>query len=64
MHIKSDVEASRFCNILDSHGLTQHVNSATYKVGHTLDLVISRESSIILVGTPSVLDLCLSSKVH
>ena len=40
--IKSDVEARRFCSILNSHGLTQHVNSATHKGGHTLDLVISR----------------------
>ena len=37
-----DVEARRFCSILDSHGLTQQVNSETHKGGHTLDLVISR----------------------
>ena len=40
--IKSDVETRRFCSILDSHRLIQHVNSTTHKGGHTLDLVISR----------------------
>ena len=59
--IKSNVEARTFFSILDSHGLTQHVNSATHKGGHTLYLVISRESSPIIVGTRSVFDLCLSS---
>jgi len=61
MDLKSNVEAHRFWCILDSHGLTQHVNSTTHKGGYTLDLVISRESSPIIVGTPSVFDLCLSS---
>ena len=41
--------------------MTQHVNSTTHKGGHTLDLVISRESSPIIIGTRSVFDSCLSS---
>ena len=59
--IKYNVEALTFFSILNSHGLTQHFNSATHKGGHTLDLVISRELSPIIVGTPSVFDPCLSS---
>ena len=35
-------------------------DSATHKGGHTLYLVISRESSPIIVGTPSVFDPYLS----
>ena len=58
---KSNVEARRFCSILDSHGLTQQVNRTTHKEGYTIDLVISRESSSIIVGAPSVFDPCLSS---
>ena len=58
---KSNVEARRFCSILDSHVLTQHVNSATHQGGHTLHLVISRESRPIRVGTPSVFDPCIRS---
>ena len=56
----SNVKACIFFSILDSHGLIQHVNSATHKGGQTLDLVISRESSPIIVGTP-VFDPCPSS---
>ena len=42
--------------------MTQHVNSATHKGGNTLDFVISRESSPIILATPSVSDPYLSSK--
>jgi len=45
---KSDVEALRLCCILDLHGLTQNVNSATHKRRRTVDLVISRELSSII----------------
>ena len=41
--------------------MTQHLNSTAHKGGHTLNVVISRESSPIIVGTPSVFDPCLSS---
>ena len=61
MDITFNVEAHRFYSILDSHGFTEHVNSATHKGGHPLGLVISREWSPIIVGTPSVFDPCLSS---
>jgi len=42
--IKSDVQAHRFYSILNSHGLTQHVNGATHKGDHIhiLNLVMFR----------------------
>lgn len=55
----NDRESRRFINILNSHGLFQHVVGATHKKGHTLDVVITMESSSILLATPSVLDPCL-----
>ena len=39
----------------------QRQDSETHKGGHTLNMVISSESSPIIVGTHSVVDLCLSS---
>ena len=35
-----------FNNILDSYGLTQHVTGPTHKLGHTLDLVITKGLNI------------------
>ena len=55
----NDGEAQQFSSTLTSHGLLQHVVGATHKKGHTLDVVITLESSPILLGTPSILDPCL-----
>ena len=41
---ESDVDASRFSSILDWCVLTQHITDRTHKWGHTLDIVLSRES--------------------
>jgi len=35
----------KFNNLLDVHGLKQHVNEPTHLLGHTLDLFIARDSS-------------------
>ena len=43
----NDRRASLFMNILDMFDLIQHVNSPTHKEGNTLDLVITRQNSII-----------------
>lgn len=32
---------AEFCNVLDSFGLTQHINQETHVLGHTLDLILS-----------------------
>ena len=40
----SDSYAQRFLDIVDSLGFRQEVNGPTHNLGHTLDLVLSRES--------------------
>lgn len=32
---------SEFCGVIDAFGLTQHIDKATHKLGHTLDLILS-----------------------
>lgn len=41
----SDREARAFIDILDSANLCQHIHEPTHKGGHTLDLLISRETN-------------------
>ena len=50
----SNNESQGFLDILNANGLTQHVTSPTHQKGHTLDLVITREQSNILRGSPIV----------
>ena len=42
---KHDLDTKHFISCLQSFGLRQHVNTATHKHGHTLDVVITRDSS-------------------
>ena len=44
----SDSLAARFCDIIDSMGLKQHVTGPTHSAGHTLDLVITRATSLLV----------------
>jgi len=37
---------SEFCHVMESFGLTQHINQATHVQGHTLDLILSHGFSI------------------
>ena len=50
----SNNESKGFLDILNANGLTQHVTSPTHQKGHTLDLVITREQSNLLSGSPIV----------
>ena len=43
-----------FTNILDANGLKQHVDQPTHRKGHTLDLVITRDTSGLLRSPPVV----------
>lgn len=58
IHFDSNTYASRsFKKLLNSHSCTQHVDFPTHEgrrnlPGHTLDLVISRNSDNIIVGRP------------
>ena len=50
----SNNESKGFLDIFNANGLTQHVTSPTQQKGHTLDLVITREQSNLLSGSPIV----------
>ena len=50
----SNNESQSFLGILNANGLIQHVKSSTYQKGHILDLVITREQSILLKRPPVV----------
>ena len=39
--------STAFCDVIASYGLYQHVNGATHKAGHTLDVVISSHQIIV-----------------
>ena len=43
-----------FTNILDANGLKQHVDQPTHRNGHTLDLVITRDTSGLLRSPPVI----------
>ena len=49
----NDPAACRFLDLLESMLLTQHVAEPTHEHGHTLDLVITRESDNLICGRPS-----------
>ena len=55
----TDINVRRFTGQLDAYGLVQHVTGATHIRGHTLDVIITRESSSIIKGSPSIVDPCL-----
>ena len=57
---KSDDETRRWYSILDFYVLTQDLNSVTPEGCHTLDLVISRNSSSMIVEASSVSVPCFS----
>ena len=48
----NDSAARLFADLLDSMALNQHVHSATHELGHTLDLVIIRQSDHLIFGEP------------
>ena len=52
-------DSVNFCDLLDSFGLVQHVNTPTHQQGHTLDIVITREADS-LIHKPPISDSFLS----
>jgi hypothetical protein len=46
--VDNDRDAQRFMDTLQACGLQQHVNEPTHVLGHTLDVVISRDTSRII----------------
>ena len=55
----TNADGQKFLETLEIHGLSQHVVGATHNRGHTLDVLITRNSSYILKGTPEIEDPCL-----
>ena len=41
VNIPNDAAVSSFLDLLDTLGLRQHINVATHRNGHTLDLIIT-----------------------
>jgi hypothetical protein len=54
----TDINVRRFTRKLDAYGLVQRVTGATHIRGHTLDVIITRESSSVIKGSPSIVDPC------
>ena len=58
--IKNDHDAEHFIDTLKACGLQQHVHEPTHVLGHTLDLVINRDTSQtvsnIVVSDPALVD--------
>jgi len=50
MDVAGDDDAGKPSDILVSHGLSQHVKSASHRHGHTLDLIITRDDQHIHVS--------------
>ena len=48
IHFDDVTKSEPLRNLLDAFNLLEHVNSPTYKTGHTLDLVISSDSDILV----------------
>ena len=48
----NDPDAIKFLDLLDTYGLTQHVNTPTHRLGHTPDLIITRVSDALAKSTP------------
>ena len=49
----NDPAASCFLDLLESMSLTEQVAEPTHEYGHTLDLVITRESDNLICGRPA-----------
>lgn len=60
LDLPSNTCTAQLNSLLDTHGLTQHITGPTHRKGHTLDVVITRESSeSLLCSVPAVSDLGL-----
>ena len=55
---KHDLDTKHFISCLQSFGLRQHVNTATHKHGHTLDAVITRDSSNLVSELTDQTPIC------
>ena len=56
LDVPDNPDVRRFNNLLDVHGLKQHVSEPTHMLGHILDLFIARDSSRLLCDAVVVVD--------
>ena len=49
MESSEDTNAKKFCELLETFGLIQHVAFPTHTSGHTLDLIISRSINDVII---------------
>ena len=52
--VDNDYDSINFRDLLESFGLQQHVTHPTHIHGHTLDLIITRQSDQLIKSTPRV----------
>ena len=57
MESSEDTNAKKFCELLETFGLIQHVAFPTHTSGHMLDLIISRSINVIITELESTLAL-------
>ena len=50
--VPDDANTIKFLDLLESMALTQHLNTTTHRLGHPLDLIITRESECLVLNTP------------
>lgn len=59
LDIVDDPNTVKWCSVLGSHGLVQHITSPIHRAGHTLDVVVTRSEctvSNVRVQSPSLSD--------
>lgn len=57
-----DSEGNKFLLTLEEHSLSQHVVGATHTKGHSLDVLVTRNTSYVLEGLPTIQDPELCNK--
>ena len=59
LDVKSNTYTRRFIELLESNGIKQHVHEPTHYLGHTLDVLITRDTSDIVANvTVTDIGLC------
>lgn len=62
LDVPNDSYTQRFCAIIESVGFRQHVHQPTHNKGHTLDLVLSRNTDNRIASTHVDNDVCISDQ--
>ena len=64
LDVKTKTHTRRFIELLESNGFKQHVHEPTHYLGHTLDILITRDTSDIVANvTATDIGLCNDDKL-